>query len=204
MSGNARRPPKERRRPAMTPERLRNIAVYYCQRYVVSGGKLADYLERRLRREMTEAEDRAAMAERIPEIVESLSRTGLVNDGEAASAKLRGAIRAGYAKDAAVGMASRGAMVEREAVAGALDRAMADTVPEIAEAEMDRTEEAAAMADAALRRARRGPYRTRGADEKTQRRDADWLRRRGFRYDAVRRAMRLDGEEFGGEGEADA
>jgi SOS response regulatory protein OraA/RecX len=197
MSDDARKPRKQRPRRQMTAERLRNIALYYCQRYVVSGGKLTDYLNRRLWREMPDDEDgRRTIAETIPALVADFQRLGLVNDNEAASAKLRGALRSGYAKNAAVGLAARGAMVEQDTVTEGLDRAMADTVPDIAEAGLEGSEEDAALADSALRRARRGPYRTGKRDEKTDKRDTDWLRRRGFLFDAVRKAMRLDGDDY--------
>jgi SOS response regulatory protein OraA/RecX len=197
MTENARRKtPRKRPRPAMTPARLRNIAIYYCQRYVVSSGKLADYLKRRLRREMEDAAACAEMEGEIPEIVAACARSGLVDDEEAVSARLRGALRAGYAKGAALNLASRAAMVDRDMAAGALDRAVSDVEPEIAEAGLEPAEERAALAEAALRRARRGPYRTGRMDEKTEKRDIDWLRRRGFRFDDIRRAMRLDGDGF--------
>ncbi|CAN0593037.1 unnamed protein product [Laminaria digitata] len=44
----------------------------------------------------------------------------------------------------------------------------------------------------ALKRARRGPYRTRPQDDKSRRRDAGWLQRRGFRMDAIRHALDID------------
>ncbi len=181
----------------MTPDRLRNIATYYCQRYVTSEAKLRNYLKTRLYREMEGRDEREAMAQHIPEITAGLVRTGLVNDAEAATARLRAALRAGYAKSAAVNTAARTARVDRKAVEAALPRALEDTVPEIMEEASDEGEEAVMLAGMALRRARRGPFRTgRGDDEAMQRRDVNWLRRRGFRYDDIRKAMDIDGDDY--------
>ena len=176
----------------MTETRLRNIAVWYCQRYLVSSGKLTGHLERRLRREVPLAEDREAFAAAIPGIVADLARAGLVNDREAASARLRSALRAGYATDAAVTVAARGAMVGREVVAAELDVALTEALPDMDPADHDTPEAAAEQAASALRRARRGPWRTAPQDEKSNRRDAGWLQRRGFRLDAIRAALDID------------
>ncbi len=180
----------------MTPDRLRNIATYYCRRYLTSEAKLRNYLETRLYREMEGRDEREAMAQHIPEIAANLVRIGLVNDAEVASAKLRSALRAGYAKSAAVNNAARAARVDRKAVEAELPRALEDIVPEIVEEASDAGEEAVMLAGLALRRARRGPFRTVGGDDEAlQRRDTNWLRRRGFRYDDIQKAMRLDGDE---------
>lgn len=178
----------------MTPDRLRNIATYYCQRYLTSEAKLRNYLEKRLFREVEATEDRERLAQHIPEITAHLARIGLVDDREAGAAKLRAALRAGYAKSAAIDTAARSSRVDREAVEQELPRALAETVPEITDAAFDPAEEAAVLAELALRRARRGPFRTGRADETTRRRDVNWLRRRGFRYDDIRKAMRIDGD----------
>ena len=36
----------------MSEKRLRNIAVWYCERYLVSSGKLTDHLNKRLYRDV--------------------------------------------------------------------------------------------------------------------------------------------------------
>jgi SOS response regulatory protein OraA/RecX len=86
---------RERKPRKMTETRLRNIAVYYCQRYLVSEEKLRNYLETRLYREIPDAEERAAMAEHVPDIARRMAEAGLVNDQEAASSRLRAALRSG-------------------------------------------------------------------------------------------------------------
>jgi SOS response regulatory protein OraA/RecX len=179
----------------MTPERLRNIALYYCQRYVASETKLGEYLTGRIYRDVPSAEDREPLMQEIPGIVQSMVRTGLVNDREAASAKLRGALRAGYSANAAVRRASLTARVDQETVGRELEDAARNAVPEIDFDTLDEGEQAAALAESALRRARRGPFRLGPPDPALQRRDIAWLQRRGFRFDDIRKAMRIDGIE---------
>jgi len=187
MTRQERKPPRK-----MTEKRLRNIAVYYCQRYLVSGGKLTAHLNKRLYREVADSEARAAFAEMIPKIVGDLSGTGLVNDKEAASARLRTALRSGYASGTAVTVAARGAVVDRDLVEHELEIALTEALPELDGVDQEAPEAAMEQAALALKRARRGPYRTRPQDEKSRRRDAGWLQRRGFRMDAIRHALDID------------
>lgn len=184
-----RKPPRK-----MSEKRLRNIAVYYCQRYLVSGGKLSDHLNRRLYRDVADSEERAGFAAYIPKIVAELSEIGLVNDKEAASARLRTALRSGYASGAAVTVAARGAVVDREVVENELQIALTEALPELEvdAGDPDSAETALEQAALALKRARRGPYRSNPQDEKSRRRDAGWLQRRGFRMDAIRHALDID------------
>lgn len=187
MKRPERKPPRK-----MSEKRLRNIAVYYCQRYLVSGGKLTAHLNKRLYREVADSEERTAFADMIPKIVADLSDTGLVNDKEAASARLRTALRSGYAPGTAVTVASRGAMVDRDLVESELEIALTEALPELDGVDQEAPEAAMEQAALALKRARRGPYRTRPQDEKSRRRDAGWLQRRGFRMNAVRHALDID------------
>lgn len=184
----ARRPPKK-----MSETRLRNIAIWYCQRYLVSSDKLAGHLEKRLWREVPDSDERAGFVEHIPVLVAELSAMGLVNDREAASARLRTALRSGYAQDAAVTVASRGAMVDRKMVEAELDEALTQALPELDDdVDRDPSEQALVQATLALKRARRGPWRSSGQDEKSRRRDAGWMQRRGFRLDTIRTALDID------------
>ena len=178
--------------PKMTERRLRNIAVYYCQRYLVSEAKLRDYLSTRLYREMQDAEERVAMAEHIPEIAARLAEAGLVNDREAASSKLRSALRAGYATGAAINNAARSSHVDKQTVEAQLASALTEALPEMEDEDRDPAEDGAKMARLALKRARRGPFRGNQGDEKTNTRDINWLLRRGFRFDDIRKAMNVD------------
>lgn len=189
MPAPTKRPPKK-----MSEKRLRNIAVYYCQRYLVSGGKLSDYLNRRLYRDVSDSEERAGFVAHIPTIVAELSEIGLVNDKEAASARLRTALRSGYASRAAVTVAARGAVVDRETVENELQIALTEALPELEvdADDLDSGQAALEQATLALKRARRGPYRSRPQDDKSRRQDAGWLQRRGFRLDAIRDALNID------------
>jgi SOS response regulatory protein OraA/RecX len=191
-------PPQKRAAPKkMSEKRLRNIAVYYCQRYLVSGGKLSKHLNNRLYREVADSEEREGFAAFIPGIVTELTASGLVNDKEAASARLRTALRSGYATGAAVTVAARGAVVDREVVETELEIALSEALPELEvdPDEIEATETTMEQAALALKRARRGPYRSRPQDEKSRRRDAGWLQRRGFRLDAIRHALDIDSLE---------
>lgn len=178
----------------MSEKRLRNIAVYYCQRYLVSGGKLSGHLNKRLYRDVADSEERERFAALIPGIVSELTELGLVNDKEAASARLRSALRSGYASGAAVRVAARGAVVDRQVVEKELEVALTEALPEldVDPEEIEAAETTMEQAALALRRARRGPYRSKPQDEKSRRRDAGWLQRRGFRLDAIRRALDID------------
>ena len=176
----------------MSEKRLRNIAVYYCQRYLVSGGKLSKHLNNRLYREVADSEEREGFAAFIPGIVTELTASGLVNDKEAASARLRTALRSGYASGTAVTVAARGAVVDRDLVEHELEIALTEALPELDGVDQEAPEAAMEQAALALKRARRGPYRTRPQDEKSRRRDAGWLQRRGFRMDAIRHALDID------------
>lgn len=185
---------RERKRAPkrMTETRLRNIALWYCQRYLVSSSRLADHLRNRIRREVPDTAERERFSAHALEIVADFERLGLVNDREAASARLRTALRSGYATSAAVTVAARGARVDRETVENELANALTQALPEIAAEDRETGEMAVEQASLALKRARRGPWRTAGQDEKTRRRDAGWLQRRGFRLDAIRTALDID------------
>ena len=184
--------PKRRSPKQMSEKRLRNIATWYCERYLVSSGKLTDHLNKRIFRDVRDEEERAHFAELIPGIVSSLSVLGYVNDREAASARLRMALRSGYATNAAVRVASRGAMVDQKTVETELGNALNQALPELDDVDMNSPESASEQAALALKRARRGPFRSSGQDEKSRRRDAGWLQRRGFRMDAIRTALDID------------
>ena len=176
----------------MTAGRLQNIALYYCQRYVVSENKLSDYLTQRIYREVKDSEERQEMFDLIPPLVEKMAGSGYVNDKEAASAKLRSALRSGYATNRAVYLASRSSMVDGEKVGQQLGAALEDALPDIATDDFDAAESAAAMALSALQRAKRGPFRTGRMDETTERRDISWLQRRGYSFDDIKKAMGLE------------
>jgi len=184
--------PKPRTPKTMSEKRLRNIATWYSERYLVSAGKLTDYLNKRLYRDVRDEHERARFTDLISGIVSDLSVLGYVNDREAASARLRAALRSGYSKEAAVSLAARSAMVERKTVETELDSALTQALPEMTGVDTDSPESFTEQAIIALKRARRGPFRLSGQDEKSRRRDTAWLQRRGFRMDAIRTSLEID------------
>ena len=176
----------------MTEKRLQNIALYYCQHYVVSRGKLEDYLRNRVYREVKEDLLRKTMLDYIGTVVSTMEEFGYVNDKEAASAKLRGALRAGNSLERSVYLARKKSMVAGCVVEGELDAALENTldigdVDEIKNAGGD-----AKMALAALQKANRGPFRMGRVDDKTKRQDFAWLQRRGYRLEDIKTAMRME------------
>lgn len=176
----------------MTEKRLQNIALYYCQRYVVSEAKLAEYLKQRIYREVQDGAARQEFFDLIPALSKKLADLGYVNDREAASAKLRLALRSGYAAQSAVYKASRSSMVKDEKVKQELNSAVEDALPGIDIDDVEAPESALAMAFAALERSKRGEFRTGRIDEITARRDVAWLQRRGYSFEVIKKAMGLD------------
>jgi SOS response regulatory protein OraA/RecX len=175
----------------MTEKRLQNIALYYCQRYVISQAKLVDYLKKRVYREVKASDARQEFFDLIPELAMKMADFGYVNDREAASAKLRLALRSGYAATRAVYKASRSSMVKDDEVKQELESAVEDALPGIAIDDIEAPESVLAMASAALERSKRGGFRTGRMDETTARRDIAWLQRRGYSFEVIKKAMGL-------------
>ena len=175
----------------MSEKRLRNIAIWYCERYLVSSGKLSRYLNKRLNRDVDDHQQRAHFSDLIPGIVSDLVNLGYANDREAASARLRTALRSGYANETAISIAASSTMVEREMVETELDDALITALPELEDIDLDELESVIKQAIVALKRARRGPFRLSGQDNKSRRQDAGWLQRRGFRMDTIKTALNI-------------
>ena len=184
--------PKSQAKKQMSEKRLQNIAIWYCERYLVSCNKLTDHLRKRLRRDVIDEQERDRFSELIPRIVSNLVELGYVSDKEAASARLRSALRAGYATQRAITVASRAALVDRETVETELDNALAQALPEINVVDDDIQQIGNEQVLLALKRARRGPFRGAGQDKKSRRRDISWLQRRGYRVDEIYAALEID------------
>ena len=120
-----------------------------------------------------------------------MANSGYVNDREAASAKLRLALRSGYAAKRAVYKASLSSMVRGDEVQQELESAIKDALPNIGIDDIEAPESALAMASSALKRAKRGAFRTGRMDETTARRDIAWLKRRGYSFEVIKKAMGL-------------
>ena len=176
----------------MTEKRLRNIASWYCSRYQVSQKKLEDYLLTKLNREVRDPEARSSFKEKIPGLISDLVKTGLVNDKEAASAGLRKYLRTGYATHAAIKFAAISAKVDEEKVKNELENAINESLPEIEARSADNEGSEIKHALAALKRYKRGPFRSNSIDDTTHRRDANWLARRGFNSEIIRKVLDLE------------
>ena len=173
----------------MTEKRLQNIAIYYCQRYVVSKAKLEDYLKQRIYREVKGSEEREKFFDLIPGLSKKMAEFGYVNDREAASAKLRSALRSGYSATRAVYKASQSSMVNDEEVERELQSAVRDALPGIGVDDIEAPESMLSMALAALERSKRGRFRTGRVDETTLRRDIAWLQRRGYSFEVIKKVI---------------
>lgn len=178
----------------MTINRLENIALNYCQRYLVSRKKLETYLETRIFREVVDEEARQNFLVHIPNIAARMSDLGFSNDLEAASAKLRSNLRSGYSPSAAVRRSAMAAKVKSETVEELLPTAIMEIVQTDENYSLDSVHEEYNLARIALERWRRGPFRGAGRSDKTDRRDIAWLLRRGFGYEQICRAMDVDPE----------
>jgi len=176
----------------MTEKRLQNIAIYYCQRYVVSKAKLEDYLKQRLYREVKDCEEREQFFDLIPNLSKKMAEFGYVNDREAAAAKLRSALRSGYSATRAVYKASQSSMVDDEEVKRELQSAVQDALPGIGVDDIEAPERMLSMALAALERSKRGRFRTGRVDETTLRRDIAWLQRRGYSFEVIKKVIGVD------------
>ncbi len=175
--------------PKMTEKRLQNIAIYYCQRYIVSKAKLEDYLKQRVCREVKDSEEREQFFDLIPDLSKKMAEFGYVNDREAASAKLRSALRSGYSATRAVYKASQSSMVNDEEVKRELQFAIRDALPGIGADDIEAPESTLFMALAALERSKRGRFRTGRVDETTVRRDIAWLQRRGYSFEVIKKVI---------------
>ena len=128
----------------------------------------------------------------IPDLSKKMAEFGYVNDREAASAKLRSALRSGYSATRAVYKASQSSMVNDEEVKRELQSAVQDALPEIGVDDIEAPESMLSMALAALERSKRGRFRTGRVDETTLRRDIAWLQRRGYSFEVIKKVMGED------------
>ena len=183
---------KDQKRRPMSLNRLENIALYYCQRFLVSEAKLEDYLKGRLFREVHDFEKRGKLLSEIPGLVKKLSKSGYVNDKEAASAKLRTALKSGYAVGSALRKASQSSMVPLNLVQKELKNALEEALPDIQSFDVESSQNSVAMALSALEQAGRGPFRKGHINQKTERRDIAWLQRRGYHFDEILKVMQLE------------
>ena len=184
-----------------TPERLRNIALFYLSRFAASEKSLRRVLENRLRRASLAhpefAQDYVAqkkLREEIEAIIQTHKRTGAVNDESFAAMKVAGLRRAGKSQ---------------RAITQKLTRDLHDATLQqaISTHDAEQGDEGDAEWQAALRLAKKkklGPFadpcrqpppRSEEAYAK-QRKDMAVLARAGFGMDIIRKILNLAAEDI--------
>ncbi len=165
---------KPRRTRKVTPQSLRNAALYYLQRYASSSSNLRAVLTRRIRRAERDQEiDQDAAATWIEKIVADFETSGLLDDKTYADARIQTMFRQGR---------SRRIMM--------LDFRKKGVAADVAESAVDTLSQETAAPDriAAVRHARRrrlGPFRASDRAEYRER-DLAAMARAGFDYQTAR------------------
>lgn len=157
--------------------------------------KLAEYLSRKIHLETTNDAERDKLLSQLPSLVSKLARLGLVNDKQAASAKLRSNLRSGYAPRLASSLASLKAKVDIDVLNEMLPETLKESFPDL-EGGWEDNNKREILARTALSRSRRGPFRISNRNKKTDQRDIAWLRRRGYRYEDICKAMDLEPDDL--------
>lgn len=175
----------------MTSKRLNKLALNYCKKYIVSSKRLSEYLLKRVYLEEKDSDKKKILSEEIHKITNRMIEFGLVNDYEAASAKLRCNLKSGYAPAMAVSFAAKRACVDLELVEDILPEAIRDSFQKPCNDCIEEDIDDVLLARLALKRRRRGPFRVSGRSVNTDKRDIGWLQRRGYTFDIIRKAMEL-------------
>lgn len=165
-------PARERAKPKpLDATRLRDLAVHYVSRYATTGGKLADYLKRKLR-------ERGWSGDAPPDVaalVEAFAGLGYVDD-------------AGYARSKAATLVRRGYGPNRVKAALLHSRVDAGLAAETAEQDDDAQRESAL---AFAKRKRIGPYSQQVADRALALRWYAQMSRAGHRHEVIRAILNL-------------
>ena len=180
----------------MTTTRLNNLALNYCNRYVVSAKKLSEYLLRRIHLEEKDTEKQEILTEAVHKITNKMIQIGMVNDYEAASSKLRFNLRSGYAPATAASFAANRARVDIDLVENILPEVLQEMFPNPDDDGVNEDIEHVLLARIALKRRRRGPSRPGGRSMKSDKQDIGWLQRRGYTFAVIRKALRLDDDSI--------
>ena len=91
----------------MSEDHLKKLVLEYCKRYLVSERKLVRYMRNKIYRSCRDPEARKILFEQGLLIAAEMVEAGLVNDKEAALAKLRSKLRTGYAPKKAAKLAEK-------------------------------------------------------------------------------------------------
>ena len=165
------------RQRKITKQRLKNIALYYLERFDTSAKNLKDVLERRVYKYARENPefDRAEATAWIDEIVQEFEGYKYLDDARYADIKVKGYLAAGksmyYIKNK---MALKG--IEESVTAGILD-----------EAEVDEFDSAMRLA----KKKKIGPFRVCSDEEQREfwQKDMGVLVRAGFSYDVAKQVL---------------
>jgi regulatory protein len=163
-------PARERAKPKpLDVTRLRDLAIHYVSRYATTGGKLADYLNRKLR-------ERGWNGEAPPDVaalVAEFAGLGYVDD-------------AVYARSKAESLARRGFGPNRVKAALLQSRVSADLAAETAQQDEEAQRESAV---AFAKRKRIGPYSQQVADRAVVMKWYAQMSRAGHRHDIIRAVL---------------
>jgi len=167
----SRAPPAKKR---LTQSRLKNIALYYLQRYGTTVAHFRQVMRRRVRREL-DGKDPADAFSWLEELIAEFVGKKALNDETYAAAKVaRDRVNLKPAHKIRTGLMAKG-----------VPRAIADD----AVGKDDDAEWEAAMAVA--RRRRLGPYRIKARDRESDRRDLAALGRAGVPFTFAKRVIAL-------------
>jgi len=185
MDASPDAPPRRKRRSRpLTADRLRNIALFYLERYGGSSARLKRVLTRRLERD-------ARLHGPNPDV-----------DAGTVAALVRRFLEAGLVDDAAWARGRAAALHRRGRPLADIRQALAadETAPDDISAALDSLAPDAAAADLAAalvyaRRRRLGPFRPPVDREARYRQDLAALARRGFSYAIASQVMAAPGPE---------
>ncbi|MGP1394440.1 MAG: regulatory protein RecX [Inquilinaceae bacterium] len=170
---------RDRRGPRrVTPDSLRNVALFYLQRYASSAENLRQVLMRRVEASARIHDtDRDEGAAAVADIVRRFTASGLLDDARYAQAQTASLARRGRSS-----RLIRATLTDKGVAAGLIDDALAALAEEQGDPDL-----AAAMALA--RRRRLGPYRDAAARAERRDRDLAALARGGFSFAVARRVI---------------
>ena len=177
-----KRPERKKPRKA-TPRSLENGALYYLERFATSAENLRRVLMRRVEKSVRAHDtDRGEGAQAVDDIVARFIRSGLLDDGAYARARVTTFRRQGNAaRSIRVKLRAKGV------AADIIDQALATHA---AEADGEDAERAAAWRLA--KRRKLGPFNTKGDREDRHEKDLAALARAGFSYDVARSVVDAD------------
>ena len=188
------RPSKRRTVKKPTPERLKNIALYYLSRYAASEASLRRVLQNRLRRAAMALPDFAAdhvkqaeLRNVIEEIIAAHKKTGAVNDTAIAEMKVASLRRSGKSERFIKQKLAVGGL-KKVTVAKALDEHDGEAAGEEAELK---------AALAFCKRRRLGRFRPKDREKESDaKKDFGALARAGYSSGIIRKILNTSAEDM--------